>query len=327
MLSTPGSRKRKKNARTPKASRKIPQRRARGNVYQSSAQACTLRRAPSKRPHLGWGEWLGNLRRPKNRRSKARLGRHRRAAPNVKAAVLAPARSLARINGRAVFNVLFLALIGWGLIWFFTDDCFYVQTVQISGNQRVSTEAILSACGIKGYSIFWINARQVAGNISAALPPVKNVRVRYGLPNTVHLVVEEQGGQVMWQLGGKRYWVDDDGQLHLAPEDSTPGILVQDIRPGRPDRVDPEAVLAAQQLLALLPEVKTLEYAPLTGLRLRHPKGWIVYLGAGDDMARKISLLKAIEREFAGEETPQPALVDLRFPDSPYYRLPNQDGA
>jgi hypothetical protein len=33
-----------------------------------------------------------------------------------------------------------------------------------------------------------------------------------------------------------------------------------------------------------------------------------------------------MEVEFAGEDVVQPTLVDLRFPESPYYRLPDGGG-
>ncbi|MBN1581355.1 MAG: FtsQ-type POTRA domain-containing protein [Anaerolineae bacterium] len=292
--------------------------------YQNTAQAYTWHRTGT-RPVSGvdlW-KWLEQLRKPKNRRSKARLGKPKRMAPNLKATVLAPTQSMLRSKGQVVLNVLFLALVGWALIWFFTNEEFYVQQVNITGNVRVSSEAILAASSLQGYSIFWINAQQVATSIVKALPPIKHVRVQYGLPNVVNLIVEEQGGQIMWQLAGNRYWVDDDGMLHLAQVEATPSILVQDIRPGLPDRVDPEAVVAAQQLLTLLPDLQFIEYAPITGLRFVHPKGWLVYLGTGNDMEYKMSILHAIETQFADEEMTQPSLVDLRFPDSPYYRFPS----
>jgi hypothetical protein len=76
-------------------------------------------------------------------------------------------------------------------------------------------------------------------------------------------------------------------------------------------------------LIHLLPEVRVIEYAPGTGLRFRHPRGWMVYLGTGGDMPKKVGVLRAIEVEFAAEGVVQPTLVDLRFPDSPYYRLPD----
>jgi hypothetical protein len=35
-----------------------------------------------------------------------------------------------------------------------------------------------------------------------------------------------------------------------------------------------------------------------------------------------VNVLRAIEVQFAGKDVPQPTLIDLRYPDSPYYRLP-----
>lgn len=276
-------------------------------------------------------EWIVQARRPKNRRSRARLGASRR--PNspqhelsdLGKAVLAPARSAWRVNGNAILNVLFLALIGWALFWFFTDDRFYVRQVSVTGNQRVSSETIIAASGLSGYSIFWINSYQVAARIREALQPVRQVQVKYNLPNEVVLSVEEQGGQVMWQIAGQRYWADDDGKLHLAQDGVAPGILIQDMRANVPERIEPQAVVAAQQLMTWS-EIKDLYYDPKKGLYFTHAKGWEVYLGVGGDMSRKMNILKSIEAQFAAQDAVQPIVVDLRFPDSPYYRLPNEGG-
>jgi cell division septal protein FtsQ len=270
-------------------------------------------------------------RRPKpkksqQRRSQTRLQVSKKAAPRLKVDVLAPVRDSLRAHGRLSFNVLVLGLLGWGLVWFFASDQFYVQQVVVTGNQRVSAEAILAVSGIQEYSIFWISPRKVISSIIESLPPIKHVRVRYGLPNLVTLIVQEQGEQVMWLVMGRRYWVDDDGYLHLAQGGDEPELLVKDIRPGLPDRVDTRALLAAQQITYLLPELQVVEYAPITGLRFAHPRGWVVYLGTGDDMARKVNVLRALEVELTKEGTEQPVLVDLRFPESPYYRYASDQG-
>ena len=96
-----------------------------------------------------------------------------------------------RISLRAVLNILVLGLCGWGLIWFFVSNRFYINQIVVEGNQRVSAEAIVAASGIQGYSIFWVNAQQVTEGIIQSLPPVKHVRVRYGLPNVVTLTVKD----------------------------------------------------------------------------------------------------------------------------------------
>jgi cell division septal protein FtsQ len=234
--------------------------------------------------------------------------------------------------------VLFLGLLGWALVWFFTSEFFYIDQIVVAGNQRVSADVIREMSGLEGFSVFWINSPRVAANIVQSLPPITSVQVRYGLSDgsrlasAATLTVQEQSEQLIWQVAGQRYWVDDEGTLRPAygsveqvPSAATaPGVdlVVNDIRAGRPERVDQEALGAARQLIRLLPEVQVVEYAPRTGLRLHHSRGWLVYLGTGSDMARKVNVLRALEVEFAGEDTIQPAMIDLRFPDSPYYRLP-----
>lgn len=225
-----------------------------------------------------------------------------------------------RINGNQVLHILLLGVFGWLLVWFFASSRFYVNHVVVEGNQRVSSEAVVAASGVYGYSIFWVDPGKVAEAITEALPPIRAVRVRYGLPNTVHLTIEEQGKQIMWLIGGERYWVDDDGQLHPAQGGDDPYLTVRDTRPGAREQVDIDAVVAARQLTQLLPELRAVEYAPATGLRFTHAKGWTVYLGKGTEMAPRVQALRAIERRFADESAAQPSVVDVRFPENPYYR-------
>jgi len=243
--------------------------------------------------------------------------------------------------GRAAFNIAVLGLLGWVLVWFFASDQFYVSQIVVTGNSRLAAEMIRQVSGLQGYSIFWIDPRRTAGRIMESLPPVTSVQVRHGLSNTVTLLVTEHEEQIMWQVSGVRYWVDELGHLRpaqneadelhpgevLAPEST---VLVNDIRPNLPAdvmspgvlSVDPDALVAARQIVHLLPEVRVIEYAPATGLRFHHPRGWLVYLGTGSDMPRKVNLLRAIEVQFAGRDVLQPTLIDLRYPASPYYRLP-----
>ena len=254
------------------------------------------------------------------------------------------------LNAKTALNVLALALVGWALIWLFTSERFYVRRVECSGNSRVSSEVLGQVSGLEGYSVFWVNPRRVSAQILEALPPIKSVQVHLGFAGPdglgawVRLQVREHGDDIMWQVAGQRYWVDTGGELHevrgaaavaesapgaegeAVPASGEPRLLIVDLRPALPDGVDPEALAGARQLVHLLPEVRALEYAPDTGLRLWHPRGWLVLLGTGEDMSKKVGVLRAMEVEFAGDDVVQPTLVDLRFPDSPYYRLPEASG-
>jgi cell division septal protein FtsQ len=221
-------------------------------------------------------------------------------------------------------NVLILGLLGWALIWFFVSDQFYVNQVVVKGNQRVAADAIIAASAVRGYSVFWLDANEIAQAITSSLPPVKQVQVSYGLPNKLTLSVVEEGEQIMWLSSGQHYWVDDDGQFHLAQDGSEPQLMVRDIRPGVHQSVDPEAVVGVQQLAHLMPELEVVDYAPPEGLRFTDELGWTVYLGVGDDMADKLRVLRAIEARFGAEGVRQPSLVDLRYPESPYCRYPGE---
>jgi hypothetical protein len=41
-------------------------------------------------------------------------------------------------------------------------------------------------------------------------------------------------------------------------------------------------------------------------------------------MARRVTLLKAVQGQFSEQNARQPTLIDLRFPDSPYYRFSSE---
>jgi hypothetical protein len=240
-------------------------------------------------------------------------------------------------------------------VWFFTADRFYVSRIVVVGNTRIPTEMIRRVSGLEGYSSFWIHPQQMATHVAEALPPLESVQVSHSLSDNVILHVREREEQIVWQRSGVRYWVDENGSLcpipgGLVSEGGQPGVvesqstemsgsnsqwvlLINDVRPssdaadsedvGRMS-IDPDVLVAARQIAHLLPEVRVVEYVPDSGLQFEHARGWQVYLGTGDDMAHKVDLLRAIEVQFA-QAAVQPTLVDLRYPEIPYYRLPGDN--
>jgi cell division septal protein FtsQ len=238
----------------------------------------------------------------------------------MRAERVARPRPAVRISVAAALNLVLLLGLGALLVWFFVSDRFYVTQIAVEGNDRVSAEAIALASQVHGYSIFWVDGRQVAEAIKTALPPVRTVRVRYGLPDKVLLTVEEQGEQVMWLASGQRYWVDELGGFHSAQEGDSPSLIVRDLRPGVPTQVDPRALAAARQLVDEMPELTALEYLPAKGLQFQHERGWTVCLGISDDMSTRVSAFRTLEERFLQEGARQPVLIDVRFP-KPYYRF------
>jgi cell division septal protein FtsQ len=223
-------------------------------------------------------------------------------------------------------NVIVFGLLAWLGIWFFASDEFYIDQIRVQGNERIPSEVIAQASGLRGYSIFWVHPHRIAAQVEVAIPPIERVQVRYGLPNIVEIQVLEKSSQLMWEFGGERYWVDDDGSLHLVEEGCEASLVVQDVRTTPPARIESEALEGALQLTRLLPELRMVEYGPEMGLQFVHPRGWEVYLGTGADMPEKIGVLRAMEVEYAGQQAGAPLRVDLRYRQGIYLHSDERTG-
>lgn len=260
---------------------------------------------------------------PRRKRSETRQGYV------FEATASAPARRLSwepltvfwQRHGGVVCSVLLLAVVAWSSYLFFGTEDFYVYGAAVQGNLVVPAGEIFEASGLDSLSIFWIDPEQVAEAV-ARLPDIKAAEVTYRLPAQVTIRVVERHAQVVWQWRGQQFWVDDHGAV-LKPRGTLPDALViEDASPAPPrlgGRVDAEVVVAAQQLHDLRPQVRAVTYDPARGLVLQSAEGWPVYLGAGEDMALKLTLWDALAADLEKQDV-RPTYIDLRYPQRPVYR-------
>ncbi len=225
-----------------------------------------------------------------------------------------------RRAGRMISLVVLIGLI-WVLCEFFISYAFYVYDADVHGNRLLSAEQIYQASGIDSYSIFWIQPEVVEASLEA-LPYVRAATVRCWLPNRVQILVEEREPVILWQVGGKTLWVDQEGKA-MEPLTSLPGLVrVEDAAGEAADahgNMDPEIVGGVQHIRQLLSEVDLFYYNRTYGLQFVTPEGVQVYLGDGQDMVYKVQLFDAMWREI-GEEGRKVHLMDLRYKDRPYIR-------
>jgi cell division septal protein FtsQ len=224
-------------------------------------------------------------------------------------------------RGGVVLSTLLLAAMVWlGYVCFGTDN-FYVYSAAVEGNLVVPAEEIFSASKLDSQSIFWVNPERTAETV-ARLPDIKSAEVACRLPDQVTIRVVERQAQVVWQWQDRQFWVDDQGVV-LNPRGSLPDALSVYDRSSEPPRlggrVDARAVIAAQQLGKLRPQLRTVTYEPERGLMLESKGGWLIYLGVGDDMAHKLAILEALETDL-GKQGVRPTHIDLRYPQRPTYR-------
>ena len=207
------------------------------------------------------------------------------------------------------------------IVWLFVDGSFYVSKADITGLRNSSASEIYRQSGIDGYSIFWVNGRDVAGRLEA-LPYVKGATVRTSLPNRVRIAVEERNPVAVWKAGGRDFWVDIEGiTMPVASQvDALPVLWDLDGSTVVADgRVDRELIAATRALKLQQPNVSDFGYDRIHGLQFRMPTGTIVYLGKPDGLAQRVEELVVLQQSLASEGR-SPTEINWRVEDGYYLR-------
>jgi cell division septal protein FtsQ len=210
----------------------------------------------------------------------------------------------------------------------FLSDAYYVYEVTVRGNALVSAEEVLQQTAMQGYSVFFVNPAHAEGRIRA-LPDVREAEVHIILPNRMVIDLQEREALLVWQTGEDRYGVDEDGLIVSLQSDAGPDITIVDLD-SEPlqlgGQVDREAVNAVETFRALFSGVSGFEYSREYGLSYRNEYGWRVYLGNGEGAELKVAILDALVQRLASQALTVES-IDVRFPESPLYRLAEEPGA
>ena len=207
------------------------------------------------------------------------------------------------------------------LAWLFGDGSFYVSKADITGLRNSSASEIYRQAGIDGYSIFWVNSRDVAGRLEA-LPYVKGATVHTSLPNRVRIAVEERDPVAVWKAGGRDFWVDIEGiTMPVASQvDALPVLWDLDgstvVAGGQVDR---ELIAATRALKLEQPNVTDFGYDRTHGLQFRMPTGTIVYLGKPDGLGQRVEELVVLQQSLASEGR-SPVEINWRVEDGFYLK-------
>jgi len=244
--------------------------------------------------------------------------------------------SVAQADGTAVASspaaVAWVKVPGWvlllGSVWvllsLFTNARFRVTEVSIEGARLVRQEDVLRVADVVGESIFRIRAQQIERRLEESSGLIEAAIVRCRLPNHVFITLVEREAALIWESGGRCWWIGADGAV-LGPSDG-PGAMpvLHDIHGFAPD---PGGHIAgvpwglAHDLWAALPAIQAFDYTPEQGLVLYVTTNeWPVYLGHHGDARVKVALLWAlVERlDAMGVDV---EYIDLRNEARPVYKV------
>lgn len=260
-------------------------------------------------------------RRRSGRRSQKRLGaEYLSAAQRVDLSLVATAGDWWTYVCRLPSALLLIAL-AWASYILFTSPDFYVYGAEVRGNSAVTPEEVYAASGLEGLSIFWVDPATISERVQT-LPNIKSAHVRVLLPARVIISIEERTPELIWQTGDAQWWVDAQGTL-VPPRgvlSDTLTIIDTDARPvSAGDTLDTSISQAAQSLRRLLPGLRVIHYSRATGISFKTGEGWPVFLGDGQNIDAKLTILLALYKDLLARGV-SPEFIDVRFVERPYYK-------
>ena len=220
-----------------------------------------------------------------------------------------------------IASVLMITGLTIALFQMSESYAFFVYEATIQGNSVLSLDEIYAASEIHEQSVFWLSPREIASRIEAH-PYVERASVHCRLPGTVSIEVIERRPRIIWLTGEGERWIDADAVTLPPLGKERPPILLLDDE-GQAARQDgtfrPDIAESILLVSRSMPDVSQFRYDPRWGLLFQSPHGWSVALGQPDRMGLKVSVLTSVQDGIlARGEHPQ--LIDMRWPDSPYYR-------
>jgi cell division protein FtsQ len=239
---------------------------------------------------------------------------------------------------RAIFTfvLLFAALgaLGYAIVKESRDPRFALESVAITGDLHTGEAQLTAASGFRRGENVWLLDTGGAARRIEALPWVATVTIARAWPNHVSISIEERTPEAAVRLvagGGAeepfaRAALVDAGMrvLAIVPADSTGGLPVLEIDPA-PSGLRPgadatgtdveHAYDALVQLRALGLPATRVELAPATGITVVTTGGLQAILGSVDDLAKKVTLFKAIAQQISHPN--DVAYVDVRSVRAP----------
>lgn len=115
--------------------------------------------------------------------------------------------------GWRVISFLLVGLLAYALYEVWNSPQFHVKTVQISGLQRLDSNAVLEVIDIGDQPIFMIDPKRIEQSLLVAFAEFLDASVVIQPPDTVLVTVTERVPALIWKVDGRSYLVDNLGMI------------------------------------------------------------------------------------------------------------------
>jgi cell division protein FtsQ len=300
-------------------------------------------------PSPSWSYRPGKAKAPKKSRVIGRAAQSHRSPmksnrkhldinfSTSKVSIQTPGITLPTIGPRLVSGIT-VAVFGFLFLTFMNSTPFQITGAQVTGNLRISEDAIDSALLVIGEPIFKAVPDQVTQNLLTVFPDIATIDVKLAFPNRVIVNLTERNPILLWQRpDGSSDWIDAQGVkfsvngivenlVTVSAYGEPPAPIMNPIDPTVIDvsipspYVDPSMVKAILNLAAIAPQGSVITYDPAYGFGWNDPRGWLVYFGENtQDVSMKLTIYQAIVNKLT-QDGIQPRMISVEFLDAPFYR-------
>ena len=196
---------------------------------------------------------------------------------------------------------------------------FKIDQVYLQGREDAPMAAVRKAIGVKtGAPILALSLDEMKEKLEA-VPQVKTATIERELPNALHIRIQERQPIAIWQHEGKRWLIDDEGQvLTHKPIKKDAGYIVV---------VGEDAPKHAADLFLMLAEEKELFDQVAAVVRMGERR-WNIKLASGVEVLLPEKQMRAAWQALAQMQREQNILaktiesIDLRLGDRVFIKLP-----
>lgn len=216
-------------------------------------------------------------------------------------------------------TLLIVGMIAGGIAFAMISPIFNIKDIQVSNNERVSSETIISLSELKPeQNIFRFSKNSVSNKIKENAY-IKEVKIRRKLPGTIQIEIEERQHDYSVDFLGKYAYISKQGYILEIAEEANQKIIIQGIATPE-DQVVEGGRLGKEDLEKLEDVIKimnaTKEYeldTKVTSIDITNKNEYSIYLenekkkaylGDATNLSNKMLYVNAIleeEKEKAGE--------------------------
>ncbi len=233
--------------------------------------------------------------------------------------------------------ILIVFLTVFYLICFYSP--FQIKEVEISGNQKVSTDNVRNSAEINlpkkilffnSKSIFLINLKGIEENLLGNFPQINKVDFDRDFPSKLIILVEEREPVAILEKGEDNFFLDQEGIIFEKVSEKDSWLIIKnpgldwDVKLGETvvEKEKLSQILEIQsELKELKIEISSAEIVNQQRANVRTLEGWEIYFNLKDNVSQQILNLNLVLKEkISPEERENLEYVDLRFGNQIYYK-------